>query len=765
MVLAIKYAITETPKTTRAMIKQLTQLKAYLFGFAIAIFAVSIYLVSDAYQLEEHFGLDTLFYFRGVEKAPSEVAIIALEKTSSNALDVPNNPVDWDRNTHVKLIEKLDAAGVKSIAFDLYFKRPKTAQADFQFSQSLQHSNKVVLVSHIQREIQVAGGDIADQSSHTGINIEKIIPPLELFADKAVAVAPFVLPKYPIKVSKFWTYRVPAGDIPNLPAVTLQLYSLDAYAWLRRQLQESLHINDNALPEIEELLSQKLLVPTMITLRSHFRDNSQLADQLLQKVEQQTNLEKNIKLKIRALIGLYDGPNRYYLNFYGPPWTITTIPYHQALSQPVEQLELKDKVVFVGFSERLQPEQKDNFNTVYSQSDGLDLSGVEIAATAFANLLHQRTVTPIEPQLFLFIVFLYGFVISFLSRGFKPAIAIIVTGLIAGFYLLSSAYLFQHDATWLPWVVPILFITPLTLFIAVSWHYYDEYQDRKRIRAAFGMYLPDNVINEISKQRDPLAPYQKVMYGIVLATDAADYTQIAETMTAGELGELMNQYYELLFRPVKNNNGIVCDVVGDAMMAIWSASEVNVELRQKACLAAIDIKQSLGLERNKTFALPTRIGLHAGEVALANVGAIDHYEYRAVGDIVNTASRIEGFNKQLGTRCLASAEVIEGTTGLLKRELGTFTLAGKTRPITLHEIIMLEQDAKDSDYQLCDEFTKGITAYRNGNIQDANGIFTQLINQFPNDGPTRFYVQLCRRVAEQSGVTTEWDSVIAINTK
>ena len=131
---------------------------------------------------------------------------------------------------------------------------------------------------------------------------------------------------------------------------------------------------------------------------------------------------------------------------------------------------------------------------------------------------------------------------------------------------------------------------------------------------------------------------------------------------------------------------------------------------------------------------------------------------------MNTASRIESFNKQLGTRCLASAEVIKGTTALLHRDLGTFTLVGKTTPITLYEIITTEDQAKESDHLLCKQFAIGITAYREGNINDANGIFTTLKHAFPNDGPTRFYVELCQRVNADSA-TSHWDSVIPVNTK
>ena len=70
-----------------------------------------------------------------------------------------------------------------------------------------------------------------------------------------------------------------------------------------------------------------------------------------------------------------------------------------------------------------------------------------------------------------------------------------------------------------------------------------------------------------------------------------------------------------------------------------------------------------------------------GRLLLGSVGAMDHYEYRAVGDIVNTATRLEGLNKHLGTRILVSADVLQGLDGLLTRELGAFLLAGKSRPV------------------------------------------------------------------------------------
>jgi len=750
------------------MLKYLTQLNPLIYGFLVACFAVIIYVSTDAYKLEEHFGLDTLFRLRGIAAAPAEVAVIAMEKSSSDALQVANNPIEWPRNVHAQLLKKLQDAGATSVSFDVFFKKPRNNSHDTALANAMNEMQNVMLVSQIHRDIQ--GPDYSPTATmpQLGINIETVIPPLKLFADSVVAVAPFVLPKYPAKVTKFWTYRVSAGDIPNLPAVTLQFYCQAGYNWLRQQLQNDALLTNHSpihLPEFADMLQQHSLITTMTTLRSLFNRDKLLAQHLHIKVAEDTSVSAAIKQQVKALIALYSGPHRYYLNFYGPPWTIKTIPYQKALTLPPEQLDLRDRAVFVGFSERLQPEQKDNINTVYSQPNGLDLSGVEIAATAFANLLHQRTVTPLAPNTLLVLVFCYGLIIGILSRSLKPTLAISLCLIIAATYMFYSAYMFAHGAQWIPWVVPELFVTPVTLFLAVSWHYYDAYHDRQRIRNAFGLYVPDNVISEISKQGNADEPYQKVMYGVALATDAEQYTNLAETMHPANLSKLMNQYYELLFRPIRNQDGIICDVVGDAMMAIWSSHQASQELRQKALRAAYDITQSLGNNKSEEFALPTRIGLHAGEIALTNVGAIDHYEYRAVGDIVNTASRIESFNKQLGTRCLASDEVIKGTTGILYRALGTFTLAGKKQPIELYEIITTELLASDADHELCQTFASGVAAYQNGNIQDANGIFTELNQRFPADGPTQFYVELCQHADESLSREPHWSSVITINTK
>ena len=140
-------------------------------------------------------------------------------------------------------------------------------------------------------------------------------------------------------------------------------------------------------------------------------------------------------------------------------------------------------------------------------------------------------------------------------------------------------------------------------------------------------------------------------------------------MEPNEFQNFINRYYEIIFEPVKKHDGVVSNVVGDSMLAMWVTTHLHENSRRDACYAAIDIQRAVTRFNQSSggLQLPTRIGLHSGNFLLSSIGAIDHYEYRPVGDIVNTATRIEGLNKFLGTWVLVSDEVLEEIEGFLDR--------------------------------------------------------------------------------------------------
>jgi adenylate cyclase len=176
-------------------------------------------------------------------------------------------------------------------------------------------------------------------------------------------------------------------------------------------------------------------------------------------------------------------------------------------------------------------------------------------------------------------------------------------------------------------------------------------------------------------------PPDRHCFGACVITDAERYTSVAESVDPGEAVEFINRYLQVLFKPVYDNGGVVADVRGDGMLAVWAETAPSAELRARVCRACLQI----AADSERFF--PTRIGAYYGPIALATVGTAAHREYRAVGDTVNTASRLEALNKQLGTRVLVSASLAEGLGGFRFRDLGEVELRGKRNPVHVLELL------------------------------------------------------------------------------
>ena len=255
-----------------------------------------------------------------------------------------------------------------------------------------------------------------------------------------------------------------------------------------------------------------------------------------------------------------------------------------------------------------------------------------------------------------------------------------------------------------------------------------------------------------------------MVYGTCLSTDADKYTTLSEGMDPAALSELMNAYYETLFQPVRQYGGIVSDVVGDSMLAIWTSSAPETELRRKAILATLAINEAVKQPEvgNIPHHLPTRAGLHSGQILLGSIGAADHYEYRAVGDIVNTSTRIQSMNSYLGTRLLLTQQVLEGIDDFITRDIGSFVLAGKTRPLVIHELIGHQDSAIDAslrEQQLL--FAEGLNAFRQGEWTRALQIFTRYHAVNKHDRVSRYYMNLCRHQQPDA----DWNGAIRLDNK
>ena len=125
------------------------------------------------------------------------------------------------------------------------------------------------------------------------------------------------------------------------------------------------------------------------------------------------------------------------------------------------------------------------------------------------------------------------------------------------------------------------------------------------------------------------------------------------------------------------------------------------------------------------------------------MGAVNHFEFRPVGDTVVTSVRLQALNKQLGTRILAAEPVIRGQDALLVRDLGVFQLRGKNLPTHVFEIVAEERESASAYVmQLCLEFALALDALRGGRREPALGNASGPSRErYPDDGPTSFYIR------------------------
>lgn len=720
-----------------------------LLGGMLGLFGILAHLM----PLEERFGLSWLFHLRGPTAAPDNVVVVAIDQPSAMQMGLSIMPRLWPRDIHAQLIDKLVQAGARAIIFDLTFDMPSVlAETDERLAQAIRAAGNVILTERLVRHNAAVLFD-EDHILPRPIIQEGSGQLLPVIADEATARAPFAVPKTD-RVNHYWTFKAGAGDMPTVPVIALQLFSLPVYEDLVRLLR----VVDPAAAEQLPASERKLDIEDVVfKLRHLFWGHPQLVQHLYAQLNRDTALNAAKKKLLAALINLYASHDKHYLNFYGPPRTITTVPYYQVMDPggyPVERsvsqpVDFKDKVVFVGFSGATQPEQdivRDDYHTVFSNPDGLFISGVEIAATAFANLLENRPVRPLPLQGSLGMLFLLGFTagMAFMLLSTRIAIAAGIAVLIA--YVFSASYIFNETAIWVPVIIPVVQIVLAFILSEILKHQSVRKKSEiletqlVEIRKSLGSSYPSKAIEQL------LGNHQEHgIYSPCLTTDVAGYTTLSELIDSKDLGELISNYRNALKDPIREHEGHIMDMIADSMLAIWINHPEHLLLRSQACHAALDLAAAVERfnqsQSDHRLWLPTRIGLHCGEMSLRRGDG----SYNVMGDVINTANRIQGANKFLNTHILLSGEVVDGLDEFVTRPLGNFLLPGKTLPVHLVELLSTRQFASPKQLWLCGIFATSLRAYQSQHWDEASHGFNEILRQFPFDGPSRFFLSLCER--------------------
>jgi adenylate cyclase len=736
--------------------------RSLIVGAISGLCGVLLILSPLGTAFEEEVGLAWLFRVRGPVAAPSEVAVVAINGTTGEQLGLPKQPRDWPRTVHAALVKSLTAHQAAVSVIDIDFSRVKSGYEDSMLALAVAAADRIVLFERLTGRRQAIEGSDGKVDGWTWV--EEKQSPSPLLAHAATALAPFALPKLGQAAIQFWTFKPSMGDLPTTVSVALQLYALPAYERWRQLLEAAGAQGVDQLPASAATIRKPPEVRRVMgVLRQMFLADPGLAERMRAELDRAATAGGDAAVPLmRALVALYAGARDRYLNFYGPPGTITTVPYSKLVQQgPKEGFvgvglttetdgipDLRNRVVFVGYSDLFEPDQPDRFYTVFTDSHGIDLSGVEIMATAFGNLLTDRTLRPANGAISAGLLLIFGLLVGGLAASLPALWSIPLTLVAATFCGWVNQMAFDTREIWLPVATPFLVQLPLALLLGLMSQYLLGRYRQQRMSRAMSYYLPANVVRDLTEGRVEPDAVNKVVLGTCLATDMSGFTTISETKSPDELARFMNAYFDALATALKRRRVDVTEFHADTIMCAWLAGAPEIASRRLAVLAAIEAVEAIEqfARTQPGLALNPRIGLQDGQFYLGHTGGGGQLVYSILGDPANTAARLESLNKHLGTHILGAASVVGGLEEVLTRPLGRFQLKGRTEATPIVEILALRAHATPQQSQLCARFSEALSAFQTHRWQQAQDLFEAILRDWSDDHPARFYAAQCRQI-------------------
>jgi adenylate cyclase len=215
-------------------------------------------------------------------------------------------------------------------------------------------------------------------------------------------------------------------------------------------------------------------------------------------------------------------------------------------------------------------------------------------------------------------------------------------------------------------------------------------EQRKFAQSALGKYLPRDIAAQILRDPDSLALHGEKRDIFAVFTDLEGFTKLSHAIQPEMVATLLNRYLEALSNVVLEHGGTIDKFVGDAVVAFWGAPISRTDDGERAARAAWAMYQAGETFRKSVpDGVPaigkTRVGLHHGEAIVGNFGGEGRIQYTALGDSMNTASRLESANKQTKSNVLVSGEAAELSGLDWFRPLGRVVLRGRATPIDVLE--------------------------------------------------------------------------------
>ncbi|GAM09475.1 adenylate cyclase 1 [Geobacter sp. OR-1] len=652
---------------------------------------------------------DTRLRLRGAQPPDPRVAIVAVDNRSVK--DLGRWP--WPRARISELVTAIISAGARVVALDMVFSEPQTPQDDQLLVRSMSASDRVIAGYFFRVE----------QTEPAPRSLEL----LSLSRIKMVRLEP----------------GADAGTIPDFPFVELNT------GLIAREGQALGFFNQ--LPDRDGVVRSTPLLcrfkgemfPSLALMSVSAYLNAPVAATIAP-----FGL-RSLSIGGITLPAAEDG--RLSLCFYGPGGTVPIYSASDLVLNKLPRGALHDRLVFLGVTETGISDLR---ITPFDPS----FPGVEILATAASNILEQRFLIHdsrtygIEMAAIFLLPFLQFLAIALSRRAlFALAAFVLAEGLfLGGNFLMFS--LFRFDIS--------LFFPTLALGMTYvcSESYRSLILDRQAryLKKAFSSYVSADLVRELVKRPEMLKLGGVSREVTVIISDMRKFSTISEKLGPEGVVSLLSRYLSAMTEIVMEEHGTLIQYVGDEIVALFNAPLDTPDHASRACRCAVRMTERLQTLNAEFLAsglpeIDIGIGINSGVVIVGNIGAERRFQYTAVGDAVNLASRLEGLNKYFGTRILASAATVKASgSSHFFREIDRVRVKGRKGVTTVYELL-------EQPLVYADEFGSAMTMYRNRMFSEAREAFSELAER--SGDPVAFvYTARCDDYLA-SPPSGDWDGV------
>jgi adenylate cyclase len=397
------------------------------------------------------------------------------------------------------------------------------------------------------------------------------------------------------------------------------------------------------------------------------------------------------------------------------PDQFTRFSFSQVLAGDIPPEKIRGKIVLIGMN---APSVSDEHPTPIYRNH----RGVEVHAVIVNQLL--RMALNGEPQL-QFCANWMEKIWTLLWCGLGGLIGYCVRspwrlGLMAGICLLGLAGVVWQAFVagwWLPSITPALGFVPAAALV-VSYVSFQERSMRNILMKLYSRHVSKEIAESTWANRDSFLeggrPLAQKLVVTVLFTDLKGFSTISEKMEPARLYEWLNGYLGAMANVIQQNGGVLKQFTGDGILALFGVPLPHPTKEEQASDARKCVRCALAMGRRlmelnrdwQTEGLPKvsmRAGIFTGEVAAGSIGSDERFEYAVIGDVVNTASRLESYDKSfadpdlLPTRCrLLVGAPTHDLLGddFLTKEIGLLEVKGKVNKVPVFQVLDEKSPAK-----------------------------------------------------------------------